>query len=261
MKYLRTLLMSMQTQFMSWANLLGWFLNSLIPCFAFILVWFAILGNQDQIGGYTKGDFIIYYFFLTIGWYVIGGNFHHILGGNIKDGLMNVTLLKPYNIVYDAFLKEQSWKIVSLLFVVPISVVLFYVFRDLIQVKLTVSESLMLITSMLFGAIIFALIEAIMGLMAFWFTEIWPLVGVRDFALAIFGARLIPFTLMPYPMQILSNFLPFKYIFYTPLSILTDKTSTPLIDVGIQLIFVAILFLIYKFVWSSGIRRYEAVGG
>lgn len=191
----------------------------------------------------------------------MGGAYGYNLGSAIKNGVVNVTLLKPYDIVFGEFIKEQAWKVISLIIVVPATLVVFYLFRDIIHIQLTPWNIPLLVVSLLFGGLIFAIIEAIMGILAFWLTEIWPLVMIREFTLSLFGAQLIPYPLMPVPIQVISNFLPFKYIFYTPLSIILHKTTNPILDISIQAFFVILLFILYKLIWRAGIKKYEAIGG
>lgn len=261
MKYLRTLLLALQSEFQYRANLVGWFIVGIIPAITLAFVWLAILGEKTDIGGFSKGDFIVYYFFMSVGWYLVGGTFGYALGTSIKNGSVNITLLKPYNIALDAGVREQAWKIISLGIALPITAIFFYLFKDIIHINLSLFEIALLIISLMLGGIIFALVEAIVGLGAFWVTESWPLVMLKDFTLSLLGARLIPFTLMPIYVQFVANILPFKYMFYVPLSILLKKAENPLFDVLVQGLFVIILFLLYKFIWNCGIRRYEAIGG
>lgn len=261
MKYFRTLLLALQSEFQSRLNFIGWFIVTLIPAITLCIVWLALLGGQADIGGYSRGDFIVYYLFMALSWYVIGGTFSGPLGTSIKNGVVNVTLLKPYDIVLDACIKEQAWKVISLILVIPTTIIILYLFGNIINISLTPFEIGLLIISLVVGGVMFAILEAIVGIGAFWVTEVWPLQGIKEFALSLFGARLIPFALMPEPIRIVSDFLPFKYIFYSPLGILLGKIEDPFREVVNQLIFMVILFVLYKILWRSGIKRYEATGG
>ena len=49
-------------------------------------------------------------------------------------------------------------------------------------------------------------------------------------------------------------------MFYVPVSILLSKTANPFWDIGIQFVYIMILFGLYKIVWSLGIKKYEGVG-
>ena len=65
MKYFRTFLFALQTEMQYRANLVMWFVVGAIGPLTMVMVWFAILGEKSSIGGYTKGDFVIYYLLMT----------------------------------------------------------------------------------------------------------------------------------------------------------------------------------------------------
>lgn len=260
MKYFRTFLLALESEFISRVNLLGWFIVGSISSIVLVLVWFAILGDRPNVGGFTKGDFIIYYIFITIGWYIVGGSFDVTTGNGIKNGTINTTLLKPYDVVLGQGIQEQAWKVLSMLITLPITALVLFIFKDIIYIHLTLAQIFLLILSLILGGINFALMEGIVGITGFWVTNVWPVAQVKEILLSLFGGLLVPLTLMPPAILFLANFLPFKYMFYIPVSIILSKNPNPLIDVGIQAVYIFVLFGFYKFIWRLGIRKYEAVG-
>lgn len=260
MKYLRTFFLALQSEFMSRANIIGWFLIGLIPSITLILVWFAILGQRTSLNGFTKGDFIVYYLFTAVCWYIVGGTFGRSVGNKIKNGTINTSLIKPYNIVLGQCVQEQAWKVLSIIVSIPVTVVILYIFRDIVHINFSLEQIALLIISLILGGINFALTEALIGISAFWVTEVWPVAQVNDIMQSLFGGRYVPLTLLPTPILFLSNILPFKYMFYVPLSILLSKSVNPLLDIGVQFLYVFVLVGIYKMVWKSGIKKYESVG-
>lgn len=260
MKYLRTFYLALQSEFISRSNIVGWLVVGVIPSIVLVIVWLAILGDKSSINGFTKGDFIVYYLFITFSWYLVGGNFVFPLGNGIKEGEINTSLLKPYDVVLSHFIKEQAWKVLSIVVALPAAIFVLYTFRDIVHVNLTLMQGFMLVVSLFIGAINFALLEALSGISAFWVTEIWPITNLKDMLESLFGGKLVPLTLMPASISFVANILPFKYIFYVPTSILLSKSSNIYLDVGTQLLYLFILYLLYKLAWNWGIKRYEAVG-
>lgn len=260
MKYLRTFLLALESEFISRANIVGWFMVGSIPSIVMVLVWFAILGERQNVSGFTRGDFLIYYIFITFGWYIVGGTFGQTTGNRIKNGAINITLLKPYDVVLGQGIQEQAWKVLSVLITFPFAAIILYLFRDIVQINFTPEQSILLIFSLVLGGINFAFMEAIVALSAFWIVEMWPVDHVKDIFLSLFGGLLVPLALMPPAVLFLANLLPFKYMFYVPVSILLSKTPNPLLDVGLQILYIVILFGFYKLIWRLGIRKYEAIG-
>jgi ABC-2 type transport system permease protein len=260
MKYLRTFILALQREFNGRVNIIGWFIVGTIPTIVLVLVWFAIIGDQGNLNGFTKGDFIVYYLAMTMSWYIVGGNFGRSVGNRIKNGTLNTTLLKPYNIVLGNGIEEQAWKVLSLIFAIPASFTVIILFSNMVNISFSLPQMIFLIVSLILGGINFALLEALIGISAFWVTEIWPIANVSDILQSLFGGKYIPLPLMPASLLWLTNILPFKYLFYVPVSILLSKNTQPVLDIGIQLFYALLLFTIYKFVWKLGIKKYEGVG-
>lgn len=260
MKYFRTYLLSLEAEFASWANIAGWFLVASIPSLVLVLVWLAILGGRQSLGGLTKSDFLVYYIFITFGWYIVGGSFGLTVGRRIKDGSINNSLLKPYNFVIEQAIREQAWKTLSFIISFPALAAVLFFLRDVIVVSFTYDQIAFLAVSLLLGAFNFALVEAIIGLSALWIVEMWPIEHVKEILLSLFGGFYVPLSLMPEKVLFLANILPFKYMFYIPVSILLNKSTSPVVDIGLQAMYIGILFGVYKLMWHFGIKKYEAIG-
>jgi ABC-2 type transport system permease protein len=136
-----------------------------------------------------------------------------------------------------------------------------YFMRDYIIWQMPLDHIPYLLVVLLLGAVIFGLIEAIVGIMAFWVVEIWPLTDMVEIVMYLFGGTLAPILLLPPTIQRLTEFLPFRYIFYEPVNLLLGNQPDPMSVIVRQGIFVAILYVIYQLVWKAGIRRYEGIGG
>jgi ABC-2 type transport system permease protein len=183
------------------------------------------------------------------------------LGSDIKQGVINKTLVMPYSIILDAAVKEQAWKVVSLVLSLPILFGAWYWGREYINLDLGWTEVGLLVGTIVLGALIFALMEAVVGTMAFWFVETWPISETVGVARMLFGGVLAPLTLLPTVIQQASAVLPFQYMFYPAVSILTGIAGNPGRVILIQAGYVAGLYLLLRFTWSRGLRRYEGTGG
>lgn len=261
MKYWRTFIFALQTELQYRANLILWFVVGAIGPLTMVLVWFAILGDKASIGGYNRGDFVIYYLFMTFGWYIVGGEFSRQIGRAIKNGDINKTLLKPYSIVLGEAATEQAWKLTSLLVSMPAMIFVMYIMRGYITWHMIPGQAWWIALATLLGAIIFGLMQAIIGTLAFWVTEIWPFAEMMDVVLNLFGGMLAPIALLPVAVQKMSYYLPFRYIFYEPIALVLGNTPDPGSVVWRQCLCIAVLYGIYKLVWNAGIRRYEGIGG
>lgn len=237
-----------------------WMVVGAIGPVVMTMVWFAVLGERDQIGGYGQSDFILYYLLTTVGWYIVGGSFDRVLGRAIKDGDITKSLLQPYNIVLGKAVWEQAWKVLSLLLSLPIVGLIIFLVKDKVQWGWNWSDTPSLILSLLAGALVFALMQAIIGTMAFWVVEVWPYSEMNEMLLNLLGGLMAPIALLPSSVQVVTMYLPFRYVFYEPVSIVLGKT-TNVVDVLMrQWLWVGVLWVMYKLLWRAGIKKYEAVG-
>jgi ABC-2 type transport system permease protein len=242
------------------ANLVLWLVVGAIGSFTMILVWFAILGTRSEIAGYGRGDFIVYYIFMTVGFYVVGGSYSRMIGQAIRNGEINKNLLQPYSVILGKFAREQAWKVTSIVITLPPLAIIAYLLCDYLSWEMVKGEWWQIATSLILGAILFAIIEAIIGIMAFWVTEVWPFTEMWEMLLSFFGGTMAPIALLPIVVQRATVYLPFRYVFYEPIAIALGKESEPVKALWLQGLFIVIMYGIYRLLWARGIRKYEAIG-
>lgn len=260
-KYWFRFLSAIETEFQYRANLIWWMIVGAIAPVVMTLVWFAVIQEQPDIGGYGKSDFVLYYLLITLGWYVVGGEFARPIGTAIRSGDINKSLLQPYSVILGKAVWEQAWKVLSLILSLPVAALILYLTRDFLEFHLELAVVPYVILSLMGGAIIFALIQAIIGILAFWVTEVWPFAEMNDMLLQLMGGMLAPISLLPPLAQTISLYLPFRYIFYEPVAIILGKSIDPGTVIIRQGIFAIFLFVVYKLMWRAGLRKYEGIGG
>ena len=260
-KYWRIFVLELQVQMQYRINLVMWLLLGCMSTFLIVLVWLSILGERATLGGFSQSDFVIYYVYMVLSWYIIGGSFANLLGGAIKKGEISKSLVKPYNVMIEEILKEQAWKVTSLVVTIPAIAVLLYLFREYMVFEMPMAQIPVLLVTVLCGAILFASIEAIVGCLAFWVTEVWPFTNLNNILANVFGGVLAPLALLPESVRALAEVLPFKYTFYAPAMIMLGKVSNGWEIVLWQVGYIVLFQIILKMLWSTGLRRYEGNGG
>ena len=99
--------------------------------------------------------------------------------------------------------------------------------------------------------------------LAFWATEVSGVfVAVTVFANILSGG-IFPLDVFGETAQKVFKLLPFQYVIYFPLNIITGKTlgGEAVWGLGMQLLWLAGLYLLSLVLWRAGMRRYIAVGG
>jgi ABC-2 type transport system permease protein len=117
--------------------------------------------------------------------------------------------------------------------------------------------------SALLGILIGAQLDLVVGIMAFWLTNIWGVRVLRNAVFLFFSGGLLPITMFPQWLQTLSQFLPFQSMVYVPVSIYTGEiTGADLIyAILIQLLWLFGVFAAIRVAWSFAIRKVTIFGG
>ena len=76
------------------------------------------------------------------------------------------------------------------------------------------------------------------------------------------SGQIAPLALLPYPIQIISMLLPFRWIISFPVELLLGRLtlSGALIGLAAQAAWLIVSLVLVKIVWRAGIRIYSAVG-
>lgn len=239
-----------------------WVVQGVLPPLFAIIAWLAIYGDRRQVGSFTRSDMITYYLVISVAWYVIGGRINAQIARAIKDGTLAHQLLKPYTALASQVLEEQCWKLVSLTLALPLYLVLVLYFRYDLHLTLSLPRLALALVSTLASAVIFIILEIILGILAFWTTNTRNFFEVYDLLLILASGELVPISLFPSPLDSALNALPFRFTFSFPVEIFLGKLDPAQTAWGLlaQLAWLAILFALARLLWMRGLRRYSAAG-
>ncbi len=107
------------------------------------------------------------------------------------------------------------------------------------------------------------MLSAIVGLIAFWAMELGNFGMVKDSIVRILSGSVVPLWFFPDSVQTISKFLPFQYTYQTPLAIYIGAID-PLDAagvMGIQLVWIAVLYAVLYVVWSKAKKKTLIQGG
>jgi ABC-2 type transport system permease protein len=105
-------------------------------------------------------------------------------------------------------------------------------------------------------------LSSFFGMLAFWITtsrNLFSLVyGVGQFL----SGYIAPMALFPAEVQNVARLLPFRSYLGLPVETLLGRlTAAEVLEgLGVTLVWTVIFFLLYRWLWFKGLRRYEGVG-
>ena len=102
-----------------------------------------------------------------------------------------------------------------------------------------------------------------MALLAFWLLEISTFIFIVFAFEYIAGGHLFPLDILPAGVAAALNFTPFPYQLFFPVSLYLGRITGAAVWQGlaIQLFWVLFFYLVARWTWRRGIRKYTAFGG
>lgn len=241
--------------------------GGLIQVLIMYYLWLAIFNSSssDTINGFTSSEMIIYVIMSYITAQLISISNEWAIADDILTGSIATNLIKP--IKYEKrILSESIGQVVLNVCTISIPVwICFYLYRFIAykETPPSLSNILLFLVSAIFGFIIMFLFNFIFSISAFYVTYIWGFMLCKSIVINFFSGQLIPIVFFPKAMQGILKYLPFSGMNYTPVMIYMGKLSMNeiLFSIGVQVVWIVILFLLYKILWGKAIKRVTVMGG
>ena len=238
---------------------------SLVPLMATIAIWRAIYeGNSQELEGYTLSKMISYYLIVLIidaltG--VVDDDWQ--VAADIREGNISQFLLKPIHYLYYRFCLYGAGRLVyASVAAIPIGLFLFY-HRESLFIPTGGLTVVFFLISLSMAALLQFLISYTMALLSFWLLEVSTLI-LMLFALEyLAGGHLFPLDLLPGWIGTLLSWTPFPCELYVPAGIYLEQITGMALakGLGMQALWVIIVYGIAQIVWLRGVKHYSAFGG
>lgn len=242
-----------------------WLFWDTAPPLIMLIFWSAAFKSQQNIAGFNYYNLILYYFLILFARNLILNHPHEDLRKEIYSGKINHFFLQPASLIIFKLAYEVAYKIIRLLYFIPVIALCFHLFLKgkTIDFYLTPLNLIFFMLSCFFSFILIFLIRFLIGINAFWFTEIDWLIGFEELAFLFLGGTLLPIDFLPKILQNIAKFLPYKYLFYQPALGILGKINAQemLFSLLIQVFWIILILALLKKVYQAGIKIYSAFGG
>ena len=264
-KYYRSFIIGLQNSMEYRVNFLVSLLGIAIPLIMQLYLWTAIYKNSasSKVYGYTFRDMIIYVVLAGLLSKLVGAGFETKMAEEIKNGGLSKFLIKPigyfqYRIC--CFIGEKSVHIVIMTVIIGIVLVILNLIFGLV---ITVQGVLLFTVSVILAISINFLLFYMLGLTSFYMSEVWGILYGANLAVTLVSGGILPLETFGNTTLQIFALLPFKYIIYFPITIISGRVSTEEIffGFGFQIFWIIFLAVIAKLVWKNGLKKYIAAGG
>ncbi len=264
MRYIRILLIHLQRVLAQRMRSFVWFLMTVINPVILILFWHGALQNTGgSLGSWNESDFTTYYLVLMLASNILVIHIEeHISFYDIRLGYLSGQLVRPFSYYWLMFFEEMPYRILQGSFGIVAAIILIAFFKNVTFFSPSV-EKVPLIALIITGALAVSFtFKMIIGLLAFWITQIDGIMDMGFILSLIYGGYIIPLNLLPHSFQLLIGLTPFPWITYYPTLALMGKLSPDEMITVIcqQLIWLVGLGIVYKIAWSQGVKKFTAVG-
>ena len=266
-KYWHVLNVGIQNNLTYRFNFLARTVFGLIPLIAVLYIWKAIYqGKQagDKVGDYTLAEMISYYLVVTIVDALTAVNEDDWqIAADIKDGNISQFLLKPIDYLWFRLCLFFSGRVTYLaMAALPLALFILYLRHYFVLPSDLITLAIFLFSTFLTALLQF-FISYTMAMLAFWVLEVSTFIFILFAFEYIASGHLFPLDILPHSLAKVLFYTPFPYQLYFPVSVYMGKvTGIGLLHgVLIQALWVLGAYLLARFAWARGIKRYSAVGG
>lgn len=241
------------------AQLLIWVITGMLPLIM-LAVWRTLAGD-GVIGGYASDDFVAYFVGALCIRQLTGVWIIWDMEREIRLGELSPHLLRPVHPLWRYLAMALADKPLRLLMVAPIALITAMIAPGAIPQPDPLRWSLLPLAIVLAFAVYF-LNQCCIGVLSFWWTQV---LALQDFWFGVYAfssGYLIPLDLLPTPIRMVLDWLPFRAMLAFPLELLLGRIDLPVIIWGFahQLAWIGLFGLLLRWLWRGGVQRYSAVG-
>lgn len=245
-----------------------------LPIVTQIFLWGAVFagmrgtgtesGAGATIAGFTYYDFIAYYLLTTVS--RAFSSMPGLASGiarQIRDGEIKKYLTQPVDMVGFLLLMRLAHKLVYYgIALVPFSLV-FYLCRSYFPGWPPAEVLLAFLSSLILAFLLGFFLEAMIGMIGFWFLEVSSLLFIYMLFSFFFSGHMFPLDMLPQPWKTIVQLIPLQYLAYFPAAVFLGKIQGQDLWIGlaIQAAWVLVFIVACRVAFARGVRRYSAFGG
>ncbi len=237
-----------------------------VPLLATVYLWRAIYQgkNGGNVADYSLAQMTSYYLLVTVvDAFTVVSEDDWQIAADIKDGNISQFLLKPIDYLSYRLCLYLAGRLIYL----AVAAIPLLLFIYCLRAYFVPPGGWLVLAEFLFSVGLTALLQFFMSytmaLLAFWVLEVSTFIFILFAFEYLASGHLFPLDILPPALHRVLDFTPFPYQMYFPVGIYMGRiTGSELLQgLFIQASWVLGAYLLARWVWSRGIRKYSAVGG
>lgn len=222
-----------------------------------VYLWFSVYNQGNQIGSYSLKNLVFYYIFInfitsSISAWAVSNQMSWI----IESGGISNYLIKPIGLMAKMFFDNLGGIMQRLLIHSSLALIIILIFKPFAY-----SNLFYFAISLIVAIIINFFIFYIIGLTTFYFGVNFGFAFLIFNFITFFSGSLVPLDILPGVFLKISDYLPFKFLAFIPISILNGKIDWNYMYLIRGAVWIFILFLFSHVLYKNGLKRHESYGG
>lgn len=259
--YIQQFRTTIATMFAYRASLLIWMIEQILEPLVYLIVWSIVSsGAGGSIGSYTTAQFATYYILLMIINQITYTWVMYEFEYRIREGSLSFALLKPVHPIHSDIADNISSKLITTPFIILVAIGLAFIFHPAFSPS-PWSVAVFFPALFLAFAVRFIL-EWTVALSVFWTIRVGAVNQMYYVVMLFLSGQFAPLALLPLPVRIVSNILPFRWLIAFPVDLLSGRLTPEeaLIGLGAQIAWLVASYFLLRIVWRAGVRIFSAVG-
>ncbi|HSP81820.1 MAG TPA: ABC-2 family transporter protein [Myxococcaceae bacterium] len=243
------------------AEMLIWVLSTTMP-FIMMALWTAV-AREAPVKGYDSPRLVGYFLAVFVVRQMTGAWAAWQMNYEVKQGTLAMRLLRPISPLWSYATENLGVVPVRLVVVVPVVLLAVYLVGPELAVPRTGWGWVFFLVSLLGGWLISFLANVAIGTMSLYMESSTKLMDVWLALFFVASGYLYPVDSMPKGVQVLVNWLPFRYQLGLPVELMTNahELGAALGLLGRQWLWVVLLLGLTVGLWKRGLKRFGAYGG
>jgi ABC-2 type transport system permease protein len=241
-----------------------------LPIVTQIFLWAAIFDQREgksapaEIAGFDFHSMVAYYLLA-----MLARAFSSMPGlssgiaRDVRDGTIKKYLTQPIDMLGYLFWHRVAHKLVYYAVAAGPFALVFWLCRDFFSGWPDAITLAAFIASLFMSFLIGFLLEALIGMIAFWFLEVSSLLFIYMMFNYFLSGHMLPLDLFPPSVVAVIDWLPFKFLAYTPPTIFLGRYDHAQLARELLLAagWILLLLVANRVAFARGVRRYAAFGG
>ncbi|WP_135548520.1 ABC transporter permease [Paenibacillus cymbidii] len=197
--------------------------GSILSIFISIAIWSAVYGSSSRIADISQSQAITYAVLALLLRTGLTMN-EFIIENKIRTGEIATELIRPYRFLaylFSIVIGEVGFNIWAK--AIPLVLIC------LVCIHLDISSSWLHIAafmiSVMFSYLLLYVINCIFWLLSFWVHQTWSMITIKNAIFLLVSGATVPYWFLPEWLARIFEWMPFKTIYFSPLSIVLGKMS------------------------------------